>query len=160
MARQTEQLSFFSRSPIGAEPPQAGSEEAPAAPRPRDFLRGMRVDRSGAGRYIHLIRGPDDPARSPRPKGGRADRAPHRTLSKLSVDDCAADIMRLLADGRPRTFNAIAVELRDHTADTFHRSPFERALWRLAEAGDLEHTLDAPILFRRPSDASEPTTPR
>jgi hypothetical protein len=126
-----------------------------APPGAREFVRGLRVDRSGVARYLHLIRDPNDPKRSPRPKGGLADRAPHRTLATLSLDDCAAEILGLLSDSRARTFNAIAVELRDHTADTFHRSPFERALWRLAEAGQLEHTLDVPVLFRVPAIAEE-----
>ena len=145
MAPQPQQLLL----PAFEEPPEV-----------REFVRGVRVDRSGVARYLHLIRDPNDPARSPRPKGGQADRAPHRTLAKLSVDDCAAEIVGLLADGRARTFNAIAVELRDHTADTFHRSPFEKALWKLAEADVLEHTLDVPILFRLPAQPGQATVMR
>jgi hypothetical protein len=54
-----------------------------------------------------------------------------------------------LADGRARTFNAIGVELLDHTADTLLGSPYDEALWQLVEAEQLEHTMEAPVLFRR-----------
>jgi hypothetical protein len=121
-----------------------------AAPGEREYVVGVRVDRSGIARYLHLIRDPNDPDRSPRPVGGRADRAPHRTLAKLSVDAAGEEMLRLLADGRPRTFNAIGVELLDHTADTLHGSPYEKALWELTARGALEHTLDVPVLFRSP----------
>jgi hypothetical protein len=95
-----------------------------------------------------LIRGQGDPERSPRPIGGRLDRAPHRTLEEVPVEKCCEDIIGLLADGRPRTFNAIGVELLDHTADTLFRSPYDQALWQLVEREAIEHTLDVPILFR------------
>ena len=32
-------------------------------------------------------------------------------------------------------------------------SPYDDALWNLVDRAELEHTLDAPILFRVPSDA-------
>lgn len=120
---------------------------APAAA-PEEFIRGVQVDRTGVSRYVHLIRAPDDPVRSPRPKGGQADRFPHRTLGEIPVERCADMILALLADGAPRTFNAICIELFDKTADIALGSPFDRALWRLVAAGRLEHTLTAPILFR------------
>ena len=115
---------------------------------PDEFVRGARVDRSGAARYLHLIRAPDDPARSPRPKGGQPDRFPHRTLGEIPVERCAEMILALLADGAPRTFNAICVELFDKTADIALGSPLDRALWRLVADGRLEHTLSAPIRLR------------
>ena len=127
---------------------------AAAGPPPadREYARGVRVDRAGLARYLHLIRDPDDPERSPRPIGGRADRSPHRTLGELSAEDCGNEILALLADGRPRTFNAIGVELLDHTADTLAGSPYDLALWRLVDERQLEQTLDAPVLFRLPVD--------
>ena len=96
-----------------------------------------------------------DPERSPRPIGGRLDRAPRRTLEEVPVEKCRDDIMELLADGRPRTFNAIGVKLLDHTADTLFRSPYDQALWQLVEREAIEHTLDVPILFRIPGLDSE-----
>ena len=112
------------------------------------FARGVRVDRSGAAQYTHLIRGADDPERSPRPVGGREDRSPHLTLATVDVTVCRDQILTLLSDGRQRTFNAIGVELLDHTADTLLGSPYDAALWQLVEEDQLEHTLEAPILFR------------
>ena len=129
----------------------AALADAPPSPTaPREFVRGVRVDRSGMAQYVHLIRAADDPERSPRPVGGRADRAPHRTLSVRPVATCSEDILRLLSDGRARTFNAIGVELLDLTSATLFGSPYDEALWALVESQDLEHTLDIPILFRVP----------
>lgn len=116
----------------------------------RVFVCGVSVDRTGIARYVHLIRGAHDPERSPRPPGGRRDRQPHLTLSQVAVGTCETHILDLLADGTPRTFNAIGVELLDHTADTLLDSPYDLALWRLVANDQLEHTLEAPILFRRP----------
>jgi hypothetical protein len=126
--------------------------EATPAPPPedREFVRGVQVDRSGIAQYVHLIRSADDPERSPRPVGGRADRAPHRTLSVRPVATCCEDILRLLSDGHARTFNAIGVELLDLTSATLFGSPYDEALWELVERQQLEHTLDVPILFRLP----------
>jgi PAS domain-containing protein len=113
-----------------------------------DFVRGLQVDRTGAARYVHLIRAPDDPERSPRPVGGRQDRAPHLTLAKASPASCVELLLCLLADGIPRTFNRMAVELFDHTADIVFGSPLDEALWHLVDDERLEHTLTAPVLFR------------
>lgn len=129
-----------------------GLTDARALPSmPREFVRGVQVDRSGLARYVHLIRGADDPERTARPVGGRADRAPHRTISARSIAACRADILRLLSDGRARTFNAMGVELLDLTSSTLFASPYDRALWDLVERQELEHTLDAPVLFRVPA---------
>jgi len=115
---------------------------------PRHFVRGVAVDRSGMAQYLHIIRAADDPERSPRPKGGRKDRFPHRTLAETPIPTCEAQILGLLADGQVRTFNRIGIELLDHTADTLMNSPYDVALWILVERGALEHTLDYPVLFR------------
>jgi hypothetical protein len=122
-------------------------EDATPSPEPV-FVLGVRVDRSGAAQYTHLIRGAVDPERSPRPVGGREDRSPHLTLSTIEVTVCREQILTLLSDGCARTFNAIGVELLDHTADTLLGSPYDVALWQLVDEDQLEHTLEAPILFR------------
>jgi hypothetical protein len=131
--------------------------ESPAPPgaaaAPRVYVRGVSVDRAGIAQYLHIIRAVDDPERSPRPLGGRKDRAPHRTLAETPIPTCEAQILGLLGDGVPRTFNRIGVELLDHTADTLMGSPYDNALWNLVDRAELEHTLDAPILFRVRSDA-------
>lgn len=112
------------------------------------FVTGRVVDRKGAATYVHLIRAPDDPERSPRPKGGVRDRAPHRTLSKQPAAFWEPEIVAALADGVPRTFNRIGVERFDLTADVLFTTSVNKALWSLVERGILEHTLVAPILFR------------
>ena len=137
MAPPAEQLTFA-----------ALAQPSPPSSADREFVRGAGVDRSGMAAYVHLIRGEDDPERSERPVGGRLDRSPHRTLAEVPVEDCAKQILALLSDGVPRTFNAIGVELLDHTADTLFGSPYDAALWRLVGDGQLEHTLAAPVLFR------------
>lgn len=128
--------------------------ESPARPvaAPREYVRGVPIDRGGMPQYLHIIRAGDDPERSPRPPGGREDRAPHRTLAETPIATCEAEILALLADGVPRTFNRIGVELLDHTADTLLGSPYDEALWNLVDRAELEHTLDTPILFRLPRD--------
>jgi hypothetical protein len=135
----------------GFEPPAEATTDAGKAP--REFVRGVPIDRTGIARYLHLIRAVDDPERSPRPIGGRKDRAPHRTLAETPVATCEAQILGLLADGQARTFNRVGVELLDHTADTLMGSPYDAALWRLVERAELEHTLDHPVLFRIPRAA-------
>jgi hypothetical protein len=106
------------------------------------------VDRSGSAAYLHLVRGRDDPERSPRPAGGYVDRSPHLKLRKTDAADWRAQIVAQLTDGVPRTFNRIGVELLDKTADVLFGSPVEDALWSLVADGLLEHTLKAPVLFR------------
>jgi hypothetical protein len=134
------------RSPP-TDPRQLSLFAPPPEPEP-EFVRGIRVDRSGINRYIHIVRGPNDPLRSPRPKGGLKDRAPHRTFKKLPVEKATELILSLLSDGRPRTFNAMTIELFDLGADTLLGSPVDRALWKLVAAERLEHTMTRPVLFR------------
>lgn len=109
------------------------------------------VDRSGTMSFVHLIRGPDDPERTPRPKGGRKDRAPHLTMRRkgpAAIDEWTKAIRAKLADGTPRTFNALCVEIGDVTADVVFGEAPDIALWALVCEGELEHTIDAPVLFR------------
>jgi hypothetical protein len=116
---------------------------------PDEWVTGPVVDRGGLAIYAHLVWGPDDPPRSDRPKGGRADNAPHRTLRK-SKDDHGARLLAHLGDGVPRTFNRIAVEFYDLESSVLFEGPVDRALWALVAAGQLEHTLAIPVLFRIP----------
>ena len=127
-----------------------------AAAGTRVFVRGVPVDRTGPAQYVHLIRDLNDPERTERPIGGRVDRSPHLTLADVAVATCGDQILGLLADGRARTFNAIGVEPLDHTADTLLGSPYDEALWQLVEAEQLEHTMEAPVLFRRTQASASP----
>ena len=106
-----------------------------------------RVDRSGAAAFVHLLRHEADPTRSGRPRGGRVDRVPHRTLNRNTPRGLERQILELLSDGDPRTFNRIAVELWDVTADVAFGTAADEALWRLVDSA-IEHTLQAPIFFR------------
>lgn len=106
------------------------------------------VDRSGAAAYTHLIRDPDDPTRSSRPsQGGYEDKTPHRSLDEIDPETLEHMILDLLSDGEPRTFNRIAVELWDLTADIAFGTAADEALWRLVGTAT-EHTNEAPVLFR------------
>jgi len=112
------------------------------------WLRAV-PDRSGAYDYLVLVR---DSLRDPqrRLRGSEAgDVAPHRALKKTRPEEWAEKIVALLEDGKPRTFNAIAVELLDKTADVVGGTPVEKGLWLLVERGVLEYTPKAPIYFRR-----------
>jgi DNA adenine methylase len=111
------------------------------------------VKRDGAHAYTDMIRAPGDPERSPRrPKGDplRDTLALwRRRLLKDSIADWAPRIFDHLADGQARTLNRIGVEMIDKTADNLLSTPFHEALWSLVEMGSVEHTMRAPILFRR-----------
>lgn len=123
---------------------------AQVAPSERRWVTGVRPDLSGRYAYVLMIRHPSDPER--RRRGSETgDIAPHRTLAKVPVETFMRSIANLLTDGEPRSFNRISVELTDKTADVTTDSPFEEALWRLVEAGRVEFTPDAPVLFRRSS---------
>ena len=72
------------------------------------------------------------------------------------ADEWAATILEYMADGKPRTFNRLVLELTDyhHTADNaFKRGP-DQAIWLLVQASQIEHTLEAPIQFRLVAGAS------
>jgi hypothetical protein len=124
---------------------------AHASPVPPDavWVHATLFERTERAPYVHLVRHPSDPERSPRPPGGVADKQPHQTLAKTSFRDWVHPIRTLLSDDLPRTFNRIAVELLDKTADIVFQSPFDEALWWLVDQGELEHTLEAPVFFRR-----------
>lgn len=112
------------------------------------FVRGP-VDRSGTAVYTHLIKSRTDPERSPRPKGGRADKQPHLTLRRRAGEDWGGRILELLADNVPRTFNRMGIELLDQEASQLLHGPLDLALWDLVARGKLELTMEAPILFRK-----------
>jgi len=131
--------------------PERDGEKIPPPP-DMEWSTGQRLDTSGAAVYVIMIRAPGDPDRKPRsagPGGRQADRTPHQTIKKRDVADIRSEISAHMADGKPRTFNAIGVELWDKTADIVGGTKAEDALWQLVEAGELEHTLKAPIRFRR-----------
>jgi hypothetical protein len=118
------------------------------------------VDRSGLAQFTHIIRAPGDPARTDIRKLPRELRDLtaewRKALKASSVADWKRAIWTLLSDGVPRTFNRIAVELADKTADLLIDLPPDRALWALVAEGRVEHTMEAPILFRTRAGATAP----
>lgn len=152
------------RRPKKKPPPRAGVKpRPPEPPKPRKAKRKpppKLSERTWATEhragpeiregYAHLVWGPDDPPRSERPKkGGREDVSPHLTLKKKKPEVYAKQIMRLMRDGKPRTFNEMGVTLWDKNASILYQGPVDEALWSLVEKGELEHSLEAPILFRK-----------
>jgi hypothetical protein len=120
-----------------------------------EWITGAAVERGGLAAYA-----PDRIARPPRPREarqaemGKAGAATHwRSLAKAPVSQWRERIVALLGDGKARTFNAIAVELCDMTADVAPDNADE-ALWALVADGQLEHTREAPVLFRLRSEAA------
>lgn len=113
---------------------------------------GEIPDRRGARRYTEMIRAPGDPERSSREarraKHGRESTTLWRKELKKHPSLWGPRILELLKDGRPRTLNAISVELVDYGADFTAGRALGEALWALVEAGAVEHTLKAPIRFR------------
>ena len=112
------------------------------------WATGWRPCTSGRAQYTIMIRSPLDPERSPRPRGGRKDKAPHRALEKTRSDHWKSDLLSALGEHGPCTFNAISVLLLDQTADITSGTPIEEALWQLACERRVAFTLTAPILFK------------
>ena len=112
-----------------------------------EWWRGL-PDRSGMFDYVVLIRDQHDPERKKRGREA-GDVKPHLTLRKTTAVDWAERIASHLSDGVPRTFNRIAVELVDKTADVVCDTPVEAGLWLLVEQERIEYTPAAPVFFRR-----------
>lgn len=131
-------------------PPRADTRPGPDA----EWVTGAdTVDRTGMFVYLHIVRGSDDPERqkraTERADAGGGSQVWRKMFRKASVEQWTDAIRKHVADGEPRTFNRIMVELCDMTADVaFDKAP-DRALWALVAAGEVEHTLETPIYFRR-----------
>lgn len=114
------------------------------------------LDRSEGCQYVHLIRGPDDPERSPR-SARQGDTTAWKRKTRATPENIVAwkeRIVDLLTDGHPRTFNAITVTIADITADIGFDGAPDMALWELVEEGRVEHTDTAPIQFRLVREAT------
>jgi hypothetical protein len=101
--------------------------------------------------YTVIMRAEDDPERTPRPKkgGGRKDKTPHNTVKKMDAGQIRIALLQHMQDGKPRTFHRIGVELWDMSSATLFQSKVETELWQLVVEGELEFTMEAPVLFRR-----------
>lgn len=110
------------------------------------------VDASGPAFYTIMIRAPGDPERRTREDRhaamGRATAsAEWKEIRRATVEQWADRFLALLGDGRAATLNALTVELADITADVVGDNAID-ALWLLKERGLVEHTVDAPVLWR------------
>jgi len=115
--------------------------------RKAEWWRGL-PSQEGLHQYVVLIRDWRDPQR--RLRGSeQGDVAPHLTLRKTPAATWAEQIAKHMEDGVPRTFNRIAVELLDKTADVVSTTPFLDGLWLLVEKQVLEYTPRAPVYFRK-----------
>ena len=110
---------------------------------------GARPVTAGDLQYVIMIRHPEDPGRRPRPKGGQEDKTPHRTIAKMDIEEIKKVLLEQLSDGEPRTLNRLGVEIWDKTADITSGTKVEEALWQLVERSILEHTMKAPVMFRK-----------
>jgi hypothetical protein len=132
----------------------APDEARRVAALPHDQRQWTRepVDTSGLAAYAILVRAPGDPERRSREErhaamGVAAAVGEWKQLAKVPQDTWVDWFRWLLADGTPRTFNAMCVELADATADVAPDNA-EAALWALKAAGVVEHTSDVPVLWR------------
>lgn len=104
--------------------------------------------------FTHMIRAETDPERQTREQrharlGGVVAAAGEVMASRKTrtPESALAEVKALLADGQPRTLNAIGVELWDQTADMVD----DKIWWAIVDAvaaGEMEHSMVAPILIR------------
>lgn len=118
-----------------------------------DFWSCHHPELSGPTRYVNCVWAPGDPERSPR-DGSDMGALWRRALMAESVEQHAEIILAHLADGVPRTFNRICIELYDKNAIHMLELPPDLALWRLNDKGLVEHTNVVPILWRRKGQAA------
>ena len=132
--------------------PLAVAARAVLPPDQRQWTREP-VDTSGEAFYVIMIRAPGDPDRRTREArheamGVAAAAGEWKQIRKATVEQWAEKFLALLGDGRAVTLNALTVELADITADVVGDNAID-ALWLLKERGLVEHTVDAPVLWRR-----------
>lgn len=105
-----------------------------------------------AGRYWHIVRGPDDPERSPREERRGQETAWKRKLTgPLAAERWADLFMRVLGDGCYKdrlelTFNAMCVIAGDINSATA-QDPQEEALWALVLRGMIEMAWPDPATY-------------
>ena len=131
--------------------PPAVAARAVLPPEQRQWTREP-VDTSGMAFYMIMERSPADPPRRSREARhaamGRASASSEwKEIRKATVEQWAERFLALLSDGRAVTLNALTVELADITADVVGDNAIA-ALWLLKDRGLVEHTIDAPVLWR------------
>jgi hypothetical protein len=111
--------------------------------------------------YTHMIRAPGDPERRARGHVHKLGLAPHLGLAAYSHEQLRHMLWDTLGacPGEPLTFHALSVHLFDLGADVTGCGVLDRALFSLVCDGHVAMTLQAPILFMRACDLSEPSRP-
>lgn len=117
------------------------------------YPQGVRAEIDhGRYQYTHMIRAPEDPERLSREERRRIHGpgvvTKWQKLHKRPVEEFREEILAHMADGKQRTFNRISVELYDYTADVAGPA-ITKAVFDLVEERELEHTMDAPVYFRK-----------
>lgn len=122
----------------------------------RTWSTGARPDTSGARAYTILIRAPwEDMDTRGRNAGGGAKGTEGAAKAKAVSPDAWYPALHALFAGDARlTFNQVCVTVAGRTADLMFKGGLEEAVWRLVEERMLEHTMRAPILFRRRVEAT------
>lgn len=134
-------------NPAPTEEDDERSEPPPIEPRARAYFY-VDPDRSGTATYLHLFRDKADPQRAPR--GPIPTPFAWRRINDASAEQWADAIVTHLADGVPRTFNRIALELTTMTADIAFQSTLDEGLWLAVAEKRLLLTLEAPVYFTLP----------
>lgn len=101
-----------------------------------NYQRGL-PDRSGMFRYTHLIQSKYDPDET---MGRGRDRDPLHWKKIAGVEHFEQAIASLMADGEPRTFNAICVQITGTNGNVWFEKAPDQALWILVEKGLLAWT--------------------
>lgn len=114
-------------------------------------------ERTGLKKYTHLIRSELDPDETlgrgfgrdidRKSNGKPAGRKVDHWKNPGSVDEFVKKIRALMSDGRPRTFNAICVELTGTTADVWADKEPDHALWQLVEKEELGWAQEMRAIF-------------
>jgi hypothetical protein len=113
--------------------------------------------RPGILKYTHLIRSDLDPDETlgrgfgrdidRKPNGKPVGRKPGHWKNPGSVAEFVKKIRKLMEDGRPRTFNAICVELTGTTADVWFEKEPDQALWQLVKDEELGFAQEMGAIF-------------
>lgn len=118
--------------------------ERVAHPEREKWLTGG-IQFEGLQKFIHIVRGPDDPERGPRIKGQET-----AWRKKLSGDPepWKKELYTTLKKEGPMTFNKLALLTSGYTADVVAGKAPDQALWQLVGEGKIKFTVQSPVLFK------------
>ncbi len=124
-------------------------------PNPQGSWSCGPVEFRGMTRFTAAIQGPDDPERSDRSER-KGKTTAWKEVRKLPVEGFVTKVRALLADGKPRTLNHIAIVLLDEDGSMHLQGPLHKALWKLVADCELEFNDVAPIYFRKAKKGAKP----